>query len=491
MGNNAKPKYLFESGNEDQDLDDNQRNALKTLLAEAWKNRPKRFWWGEDDSEEDCFDESDAKQQFVKFTERGIQAWKYVGVIRLDNLTIHLLPKIFYREQDPSPEEAREIFAHLLWWLRYCFRNAFPKAKSVFGEKQGDFLEVLIYLFASFTKDFLNRHFYQTYVDVQEETSFMKGRLDVEAYLRDNLVTGRWHRLSCVHDSFQMDNRFNRILKHTARLLFGVSRDGENQRMLSDALFLLDDVSDLSMTPADCDKVHVNPLFQDMDVVLNFCRLFLSHCVIRPDQSGRNLITFLVPMERLFEEFVFGFLEKHFREELRPERQKKDLYLTANKKFQLKHDIVLTRKGEHQPIIADTKYKKIYFQPGNDGENTVNGISPGDMYQMVAYAIRRGGQETHLLYPETLESKEIGEYEFEVHDELASAERKVILIRVNQLPIIHEQYGKGTETLDWESQEQVLKKALTTIFERKTDPGGIVTDGFSSSARIEGISSHS
>lgn len=308
----------------------------------------------------------------------------------------------------------------------------------------------------------------------------MKGRLDVAAYIRDILVTGRWHRLSCVHDSFQMDNRFNRILKHTTRLLLGISRDSENQRMLGDTLFLLDDVSDLPMTSADCDKVHVNPLFTDMDIVLNLCRIFLSYCVIRPDQNGRKSITFLVPMERLFEEFVFGFLKSHFKEMLHPERQKRGLYLAkVGEKhfFELIHDIVMTR-GD-QTLVIDTKYKKIYFESKKDKQDKVSGISPGDMYQMVSYAVGRGSRDVYLLYPDTASNEKAGEILFEIRDMLVSEKENTIRIRVHQLPVIHQDFRQrwllakenndltSDEGLDWDTQEARLKEKLEEIFKKE------------------------
>lgn len=449
--------YLYEYCNEVETNSQQERQELKEHLNDVWArwmNRPRVDWWGCDSPEETEYDDvirSKPQQPFLTFTERGLKARKYVGIIRFKEKTIHLLPKIFYRSGGNNSDvsfdrDVKGIFDHLLWWLSYCRRIKFPNTKSGFGSQRSDFFEILIHLFAITVRDFLSRHFYQTYENVREDFAFVKGGLDIPAYIRDNLSTGRWHRLSCIHDSFQPDNRFNRIIKYTIRLLQNASSCGENRRLLGEILFLFDEVADQPMTVLDCEAVRVNPLFVDMDVVLDYCRLFLANSVIRCDRQRLCLFAFLLPMEYVFEDFVFGFIEKHF-EIPSLKRQKSDLHLAkrdSNKVFQMKHDIYL-KTEEGKPLIIDTKYKKIYFRdPDSKRGDRTAGVSQGDMYQMVSYAIRRKANDVYLFYPSTIERKEDGNVEFTVEDDLCCFPKDCIARRENS-GCVYPPEDKGNE----------------------------------------------
>ncbi|MGB0932494.1 MAG: 5-methylcytosine restriction system specificity protein McrC, partial [Chitinophagales bacterium] len=68
-----------------------------------------------------------------------------------------------------------------------------------------------------------------------------------------------------------------------------------------------------------------------------------------------------------------------------------------NPAFQLQYDISLTIEGE--PIIIDCKYKVIRFNK----QGKVKGVDIKDLYQIAAYAVRRGCKKVFLVYPNTLQ----------------------------------------------------------------------------------------
>lgn len=104
----------------------------------------------------------------------------------------------------------------------------------------------------------------------------------------------------------------------------------------------------------------------------------------------------LLPMEYVFEEFIAGFLEKHFSEDWEVKYQKSEMYLTDEQIFQMQHDIFLVSKRDNSiKIIVDTKYKL----RGNFKEDKKKGVAQNDLYQMTSYAFRRGCNNILLLYP--------------------------------------------------------------------------------------------
>lgn len=438
-----QPINLFEYGHWERFGDSaEQLKAFHHFLDNIWQNRKNSTLSFDESNWEN--EEDDSEQQFLQVNFlKQIKANNYVGIIRYGETVINLLPKIFQQKAPIQEQDLQNIHAHLLWWLSHCTKLQFPKSWSSFNHIKSDFFEILIYLFAHYTKETLSKILYQTYQEVENELPYMKGRLDMPQYIRQNLSRGRWHQLSCVYSSFELDNRFNRIIKYVAKLLMSATQNHENKRLLSDILFMLDDVRNQRMTANDCEKVVINPLYKELTPILDYCRLFLTNSTILRFKNELEVFAFLLPMESIFEDFVIGFLQKHFNDDFNIQSQKSDKYLAAlfydnrlekDKVFQLRHDIFLEdKKDKSRQIIIDTKYKKIYTNPTNSSKK--HGVSQSDMYQMVSYAIRRNCQNIKLIYPNQKHSNNTSQsITFKVKDELS--DDKWINIDVHEMPFL-------------------------------------------------------
>ena len=135
-------------------------------------------------------------------------------------------------------------------------------------------------------------------------------------------------------------------------------------------------------------------------------------------------------MEYVFEDFIFGFIEKEI-EQVKTLSQLRTTYLDTKKSFLLKPDLYL-KIGEKN-VIADTKYKIIY----SDIHDSKNGISQNDLYQMLAYSVRFKVEEIILFYPDTINNYQEQENEIIIKDALA--DETEISIKTFQLPIINRQ----------------------------------------------------
>lgn len=462
---------LFEYSNKVEyqgDLD-----SLERFLDNIWKNRDISSINYEIE-ERDIDRELKGKQKFISlFRDRTIKSKNYVGVIRFDNNTINLLPKIFFTGQDHPQQHTEAIQAHILWWLSYCKKFKFPRTYSSYNETKTDFFEVLIYLFAFYTRQVLSYNVHQAYEEINDELSYLKGSLNINGYIKNNLSSARWHKLTCDYDSFEVDNLFNRIIKYVSKLLLHASDSQENKRLLREIIFILDEVSDTQVSIYDCQKVKLNPLFEDMFTVLDYCKLFLANSIVLSYKNELKVYAFLLPMEYIFEDFIFGFIERHLKTMFdEVSCQKSDKYLATlvengeNKGnvFQLKHDIFL-RKGEWMMII-DTKYKLIYLNQdiGEDYDRKY-GVSQGDLYQVTSYAIRRGCNNVSLFYPCLLgDSQSEVDVAFNIMDEFS---KQSITVMIHKLPIINElfpMYDRYKKLRDnFEHIEQTLINRLIKI----------------------------
>ena len=402
--------------------------GLEGFLDEIWSAREKNSFYAERD------DDRVEAQRFLQFIYKTgeLKSNKYVGVIHFKGKKINLLPKIFYDSQtEYSAVEVTQIHNHILWWLSYCSKIKFPNYKTSLGDTKSDFFEVLIYLFSKYTRELLNSSIYQQYEDINRELTFIKGRLNVNEYISKNLSTGRWHKLNCTFDAFVFDNEFNRIIKYVATLLFNNTESPDNKKNLREILFILDEVLDERATAEQCAKISFNPMFGEFEVVRDYCLLFLTNCISFDYKNDLKLFAFLLPMEYVFEDFIFGFIDKEI-ESVTAKAQRSDTYLAEEKEsklFRLQPDLWI--KTEHKSLIADTKYKIVY----SDEKDPKKGISQTDLYQMLAYAVRFNVDEIILFYPNTVSQEQEGATALTIKDALAGD--KEILIKAFQLPIIN------------------------------------------------------
>lgn len=379
---------LYEWQSKQVALSDSFLQEFQAYLNEVWGERrqyeDKDLYAVEDEVEEES-----EEQRFFDFTmNKQIRARNYVGVVQFDGLRIEVCPKILEGRHDLYQDSWH---LNLLYWLSYCHRMNFPFSMADLKLLDFDnFLESLVYVFARHTVDCISIQPYQAYERVEEELPHIRGALHMEGYVSGYLSTGNWQKLYCTHDTHTYDNNFNRIIKYVSRKLLGLVQSPVNEKLLGEILFILNDVSEVRCTAMDCDRVKLNPLFADHKTTLGMCRMFLANQVVDTKSDDNRNFCFLIPMEYVFEDFVYGFVKAHWPH-LNVLAQHNDFlaFRGGERAFQIRNDILIGNE-----LVMDTKYK-IRQRDGSANE----GVKHADMYQMLAYAVTRSCAEVLLLYP--------------------------------------------------------------------------------------------
>jgi len=139
---------------------------LENFLDEIWNKRERSNYYEIDD-----FGKVEV-QRFIQFIHKtkDLKSNKYVGVIHFEGKKINLLPKVFYdSERTYGEKEISAIHQHILWYLSYCRKLKFPNYKSSMGSLKNDFFEILIYLFAKYTRELLSKTIFQQYEEIERE----------------------------------------------------------------------------------------------------------------------------------------------------------------------------------------------------------------------------------------------------------------------------------------------------------------------------------
>lgn len=362
---------------------------LESYLDSVWESRTLFY---DNDPEKPV----PKRQPFLRFElshgRATMKAGQYVGFIQFEGHTIQILPKLF------SPGQADIAFRHLLWWLDYGQRVSFPFINlSTGSEPVENFPEALIRYFAKFTHQLISSQPYHQYQEMTESMSYLRGRLNTQSYINASLSRGNWHRLVCDHEPHLFNNRLNQIIKHVTRQLANICSQTNTRQDLERILFVLDEVDDLPCTVQDCDTVQLNRFFQEYESCLDMCRFFLSHQYINRQTDQQSHFCFLVPMDRVYEDFITGVIanQEHVGQlfnEIKPQAKG---WLTEQEIFQIQNDLLLTLLDKKSKVVVDTKYKVRKYEVADQKM----GISQPDMYQMISYALRRNTREVVLLYP--------------------------------------------------------------------------------------------
>ena len=440
-----------------------EREIFKSVLNKLWAERKQfgltsvYFDDGEDGSE----------QQFFFFYDTYVKAGKYIGSIKYGQQIVQIIPKTLEAGLDRRSVSQLLDLANknLLWWLSRCSKIKFPKTFSGWDTRDFSFLDILIHLFAALTRDDLIYNKHQAYINKEEDIGTLRGRIDFAKYAT-NYYKGNAHVLPCVYDSLEIDNLYNQVIKFTAKLLLQNTSNEEITKVLHEITWILDDVEDVFLTAKDCERIVVSPLNDNMQIILDYCKMFLSGMSIKLDANDLEIFTFLIPSEKLFEDFIFGFIKDEFQynagilsiqEEGNQDGKRIPLALekdefdkVVNHSFRLKPDIYISKtEGD---IILDTKYKVIYTKDeALEADRKKSLVSISDVYQMLAYTIKLNVQTCHLLYPGSLDT----EHKLGTHYEISHNNGKdVSKVFYHRIPtLIDNDYDELKDTIEIKEKE--------------------------------------
>ncbi len=349
---------------------------------------------------------SNAKNsRFIRLASRkdkkALQVVNFVGVVSTPSGThIEILPKT--TEANQNVEETRKLLLKLLY-----VADELPFIEATDASLQlhkKSLPEVLIGRFLASLASVVRQGIRKDYHRIESEEPFLKGQLLVAQQLRRPV--GKQHLFQIAYDVFSEDRAENRLI-HSA--LIQVSKwigTSDNQKLARELRFAFNDVPRSNNYEADFrlwkntrDMISYRALLPWVKLILNQQSPF----TIKDKHAG---ISFLFPMEKLFEKYVAKMLQKHLGYEVKTQLQQH--YLLENPKaFLLKPDLAIYDNDKTKLlVILDTKWKLIdqNTQYDNGNEDPKSGISQADMYQMFAYGKKyfkpNASGKLVLIYPQ-------------------------------------------------------------------------------------------
>ena len=352
-------------------------------------------------------------------TQRRLKVDNYVGIIQTKcGNVIEILPKHVEDnlDQEAILENERALLKKMLlalWDL--------PKPRETGQASLQTFPmplnEWLMQYFLEHCEQLIQRGLRSEYSTIEEQSSFLKGKLDVTKMMRQPVT--KQHLLPIHYDEFLPNTAPNRLLKSALEKICKITQNNDNWRLAIELKERMSGIPQSAIYRLDFQQWHTGRLLAHYDAIKPWCQIILGDEIPLALTGDTEGFSFLFPMEKLFEAYVFRKLQAQYSKDYRIQRHKKDKYLchhNGKNRFNLQPDIYFEAKTEkYRNKILDTKWKLL----DQNVEEQRYGISDGDMQQMFAYSyhyLQQNG-DVILIYPQHSGFKEPLTFDFHTHEQ--------------------------------------------------------------------------
>lgn len=344
---------------------------------------------------------------------------QFVGVLKVGNLTIEVLPKIDGYDND-SKDKEQNLWRSVL--LKMLFRSLQVEAKittsAALHMRTHSVLETYLHWFLEEVTKLVHQGLIKKYRTTELNTTALKGKLLVHKQITHNAV--HQERFYVAQSVYNFDNAYNAILRQaleTICLLYKGTSLGQSAQAL-----LLDfpECSKVKITEGLFAKLKYDRKTTSYRQAIELAKVILLNC--HPDVRGgtNNVLAIMFDMNSLWEKYIFWCLRKalpdvgHFSGyNIREQRKKEFWVLEGERPVSLKPDILLIpEKEQEKSIVIDTKWK-------------ANGsVSVEDLRQIYAYNHYFNAQKGVLLYPQKSNSTEKVTFQPGSYSEVDKLEQK-------------------------------------------------------------------
>lgn len=304
-----------------------------------------------------------------------LSAKQYIGSIVVSGREIIIQPKIRN--------------SNIIYMLSYAWGlPRLPRGTAGYEDIK-EIFEFIVHLYTLQLEALLAGGMYKSYKEVEENLGFIRGRMVVNETLRQN--PGLQHMNVCRYSEFTEDVLENQILKYTTGMLLGRKyRNKQIRPRLYRCFLQMEQVSPERPSSQDFGRLVYTRLNTHYRRLHNLCNLLINHTSFTNEKGNVIFSSFLLDMNKLFEEFIGRYLEEKLSKMhgLRVLLQARE-HLDTGRKILMKPDIVITK--DNKPVLVmDTKYKRL----------DVGQVKHADIYQIYAYCSTMKVNKGVLIYGE-------------------------------------------------------------------------------------------
>ena len=315
----------------------------------------------------------------------------YVGIIKINNLIIEILPKISLSNDIIKDRKM------LIFMLSKCNKLSVD-IKELLNSNilNNSLLDILAKVYSKKLLNELQKGLYREYVSKEEALSIIKGKILISKSIKENTINK--NKMNCKYDEFTEDNLFNAILKRAINVILFSIKNDDVKKELNIINNLFNDVSDIYISNNIILNYKLNRMNNRFLECFTLAKLILLNSSMDKSLGKENGFSILFEMNYLYEEYIAVLLKEICSDtNINVNAQEKSRYLLWNtlkerNEIALKPDIVIYKDNKPK-VIIDTKWK-------SSSINNREIYSQSDIYQMYAYITTYTEcEECILLYP--------------------------------------------------------------------------------------------
>jgi 5-methylcytosine-specific restriction enzyme subunit McrC len=243
----------------------------------------------------------------------------------------------------------------------------------------------------------LKRGLRSDYVRTASEERFLRGQLDCSQQMRQ--PPGKQHLFQIRHDVFVHDRAENRLIKCALDQVARCAQLPQHWRLAQELREALQEIRPSTDVASDFRSWRTDRLMTHYRAVRPWCELILHQQMPYSLMGKWSGISFLFPMQRLFERFLVAWLKPRLSVGAILRAPAASEFLCTQhsaQMFRLEPDLLVESQGRRW--ILDAKWKRL---DATDRSNKY-GLEQSDIYQLFAYGKRylpsTGGQMA-LIFP--------------------------------------------------------------------------------------------
>lgn len=328
------------------------------------------------------YEETD--KRYFSLERRKIKLKHYVGVLKVGDLTIEVLPKVGKGQKNDDKKNIDKWHDALVKMLKFTQRiRSYSTTESALSTSKQKLLDLYFDQYMVEVEKLFKEGLRKKYRFKEGNLSKLKGRIVFSSHIKQNIINK--HKTYCKYQTFDFDHDIHSVIKRALLITRDITNSSElNAKAKKILLSFPYEVRD-SISIAKLNKIKLDRTTKRYKKALDLASLIIKSCCPVFTAGRVSVLAFMFDMNHLFEEFVFRVIKKGFvGSGVVVSRRVKKFWDDK----EIKPDIVV--KGSKGNIVLDTKWK-----------TPLKGIpSDDDLKQIYVYNNYFESPVSYLLYPE-------------------------------------------------------------------------------------------
>lgn len=327
------------------------------------------------------------KTDYFQLLYHKVRFKQYVGVLKVGDLTIEVLPKTDRHTEDKSVWQ-KVLLEMLLISLQVEAKTTTEADISI---RKHSVLETYLQLFIKEAASLIHNGLVKKYRNQESNQTALKGKLLVHHQVTKNVVHAE--RFFVSHSVYDKDNVYNYLIRESLDCIVATAQTEELKLEAQALLLYFPECKSRVINEKLFARLVYDRKTEGYKRALELARIILLN--YHPDIKGgaNNILAIMFDMNYLWESFITWSLKKAsvHEENVKIKAQQKRLFWKHenNWNLRLKPDLLVEINGVS--IVIDTKWKYR------------SGVSMEDIRQLYAYQHYFGSDKGYLLYPDKVD----------------------------------------------------------------------------------------